>query len=150
MSQSLSSVLLHVIYSTHNRTPWLKDSLCQEMHAFLAGAVRKCGCEAYRVGGVSDHVHLAVRLHRTIAIADLIKEVKSSSSKWIKTRDPICRDFAWQKGYGVFSLGMSQRDQLIRYIEGQEAHHKTLTFQEEYRTFLNKYEITYDERYVWD
>jgi REP element-mobilizing transposase RayT len=128
----------------------LVPGIREKTHAFLAGAVRQCDCEAYRVGGVADHVHLAVRLSRTLSVADLVKEIKTASSKWVKTQDAALHDFAWQHGYGVFSVGMSQKEPLLHYIDNQEEHHRTRTFQDEYRTFLTKYGIDYDERYVWD
>jgi REP element-mobilizing transposase RayT len=150
MPQSLSNVIIHLIWSTKNRQPWLEPGIREKIHAFLAGAVRQCDCEAYRVGCVADHVHLAVRLSRNLAVADLVKDIKTASSKWLKTQDPALKEFSWQQGYGAFSVGMSQKDSLIRYIDRQEEHHKTQTFQDEYRAFLNKYGIEYDERYVWD
>jgi putative transposase len=150
MPQSLSNILIHLIWSTKDRHPWLVDGIRKKTHAFLAGAVRKCDCEAYRVGGVADHVHLAVRFSRTLSVADLVKEIKMASSKWTKTQDPSLHDFAWQHGYGAFSVGMSQKETLINYIDNQEEHHRTHTFQEEYRIFLTKYGIHFDERHVWD
>ena len=107
-------------------------------------------CEAYRVGGVADHVHLAVRLSRTLSVADFVKEVKTASSRWVKTQDASFADFAWQQGYGAFSVGMRQKETLLRYIDTQEEHHRVHTFQDEYRAFLTKNGIEYDERYVWD
>ena len=116
MPQSLSNILIHLIWSTKDRHPWLEPGIREKTHAFLAGAVRQCDCEAYRVGGVADHVHLAVRLSRTLSVADLVKEVKTASSKWLKTQDPAYGDFFWQQGYGVFSVGMSQKETLLDYI----------------------------------
>ena len=107
-------------------------------------------CQAYRVGGVADHVHLAVRLSRTLSVADLVKEVKLASSKWLKEQGPEFNGFYWQQGYGAFSVGMNQKETLLHYIDTQEEHHRTRTFQEEYRDVLAKYEVVYDERYVWD
>lgn len=150
MPQSLSNILVHLIWSTKDRRPWLEPGIREKSHAFLSGVVRQCGCEAYRVGGVADHVHLAVRLSRTLAVADLVKETKIASSKWVKTQDASLSDFAWQQRYGVFSVGMSQTETLLHYIDNQEEHHRTRSFQDEYRVFLQKYKIEYDERYVWD
>ena len=150
MPQSLSKILLHLIFSTKDRHPLLEKGIRGQVHAFLAGAVRQCDCEAYRVGGVADHVHLAVQLSRTLSVADLVKEIKAASSKWIKTQGVAFSNFSWQKGYGVFSLGISQKDALLHYIDNQEQHHRMQTFQEEYRLFLKNYGIDYDERYVWD
>ncbi|MDP0491481.1 MAG: IS200/IS605 family transposase [Verrucomicrobiota bacterium JB023] len=151
MPQSLSNILVHVIFSTKDRYPFLESTeLRKKTHAFLAGAVRQCNCEAYRVGGVSDHVHLAIRLSRTLTIADLVKELKTSSNKWLKTQSPAFETFSWQQGYGAFSIGMSQKETLLHYIDNQEKHHRSQTFQEEYRSLLNKYAIPFDERYLWD
>lgn len=150
MPQSLSSILLHLIFSTKDRHPWLETGIREKTHAFLAGAVRHCGCEAYRVGGVADHVHLAIGLSRTLAVADLVKEIKTASNKWLKAQDDSFQKFSWQNGYGIFSVGMSQKETLLHYIDTQEEHHRTQSFQDEYRAFLNKYAIEFDERYVWD
>lgn len=150
MPQSLSNILIHLIWSTKDRHPWLKADIRETTHAFLAGAVRQLDCEAYRVGGVSDHVHIAVRLSRTLSVADLVKEIKTASSKWLKTQDATLAGFCWQQGYGAFSVGMSQKEVLLHYIDVQEEHHRTRTFQDEYRAFLKKYGIDYDERFVWD
>jgi putative transposase len=150
MPQSLCNILIHLIFSTKDRHPWLEPGIREKAHAFLAGVVRQCDCEAYRVGGVADHVHLAVRLSRTISIADLVKEIKIASNKWVKMQDVALNTFAWQQGYGVFSVGMSQKEALLHYIDTQEEHHRTRTFQDEYRDFIKKYGIEYDERYVWD
>jgi REP element-mobilizing transposase RayT len=102
------------------------------------------------VGGVADHVHLAVRLSRTVTVAGLVEELKTSSSKWLKTQSPELMTFAWQRGYGAFSVGPADLNAVIAYIDGQEEHHRTRTFQEEYRAFLTKYRIEFDERYAWD
>jgi len=150
MPQSLSNVLIHLIWSTKDRRPWLLADLRTKTHAFLAGTVRQCGCEAFRVGGVADHVHLATRLSRTQSVADLVKEVKTASSKWLKSEGTKFSEFSWQQGYGAFSIGMSQKDALLQYIDEQEEHHRSQSFQDEYRQFLEKYAIEYDERYVWD
>ena len=150
MPQSHAAILLHIVFSTKNREPLLQKDVRKNVHAYLSGVVRKNGCEAYRVGGVSDHVHLAVRLSRTITVADLVKEIKSASSKWMKEKGEGYKTFSWQQGYGAFSLGISQKEELIRYIDQQELHHRKVTFKEEYRKFLEKYDVPYDERYVWD
>lgn len=111
---------------------------------------RNAECECFRVGGVADHVHLAIRLARTVTTAKLVEDLKTTSSKWIKTQSPLLAAFAWQRGYGAFSVGPTDLDALCRYIDIQEAHHRVQTFQDEYRAFLTKYGIGFDERYVWD
>lgn len=151
MPQSLGQVLIHVVFSTKHRYPWLTKEIRPRLFAYMAGTVRELEkCECYRVGGVEDHVHLAIRLSRTITIADLVRNVKSSSSKWIKEQDPAMGQFAWQKGYGVFSAYYPERQRLAAYIDGQEEHHRKTGFQEEFRAFMNENGIEFDERYVWD
>jgi len=108
------------------------------------------GCECYRVGGTADHVHLGVRLSRTITIAKLVQELKTASSIWAKAQSPALGEFAWQRGYGCFSISPSHLNALIEYIDNQEQHHQTRTFQDEFRAFLEKYGVQYDEAYVWD
>ena len=150
MPQSLSQVIVHIVFSTKDRQEWLDAAISSRMHAYLATVCRDHDCQAYRVGGAVDHVHLAVRLGRTISQADLIETIKTSSSAWIKKQGKAYRSFFWQRGYGAFSVGFSQLDNLIHYIDTQEEHHRTKTFQEEYRELLRKYHVEFDERYVWD
>lgn len=147
MPQSLAHILLHVVFSTKDRRPFVAQAVRPDLHAYMAATVRGLGCECPRVGGVEGHVHVAVRLSRTLAVASLVEDLKVSSSKWMKTRDA---DFAWQRGYGAFSVGSKDQDALFTYIDGQEKHHETVSFQEEYRRFLVKAGIAFDERYVWD
>src|SRR5436190_18548757 len=139
MPQSLSQVILHIVFSTKDRRPWLDTPIRPRMHGYLATVCRDCGCEAYRVGGVADHVHIAARLARTVSQSQLLEKIKKTSSAWIKTQGSEYDHFFWQGGYGDFSIGYSQLDDLVRYIENQEGHHKTKTFQEEYRELLQKY-----------
>jgi len=150
MPQSLSYLLTHIVFSTKDRAPVLDATVRPALHAYLATVARNADCECFRVGGVADHVHLAVRLSRTITMAQLIEELKTSSSKWLKTQSPALAAFAWQRGYGAFSVGPSDLNALLQYIDNQEEHHKTRNFQDEYRAFLMKYGIEFDERYVWD
>ena len=150
MPQSLSHCIIHVIFSTKNRRPFLDSATRSKLHAYLATVARNTDCECYRVGGMADHVHLAIRLSRTVPIADLVENLKTSSSKWLKNQTPELTSFSWQRGYGCFSVGPSDLDALCAYIDNQEEHHRIRTFQEEYRMFLNKYGVKYDETYVWD
>ena len=150
MPQSLAHILVHLVFSTKDREPWLGPAHRPSLHAYLAEVARNTGCGCHRVGGVLDHVHLAITLSRTVTVASLVETVKTSSSKWLKTQLPTMSRFAWQRGYGAFSVGPSDRDALCSYIDNQEEHHRTRSFQDEYRTFLMKYGVTYDERYVWD
>lgn len=150
MPQSLSYLLTHIVFSTKDRTPVLDATVRTALLAYLATVARNVDCECFRVGGVADHVHLAVRLSRTLTMAKLIEELKTSSSKWLKTQSPALASFAWQRGYGAFSVGPSDLNALLHYIDTQEEHHRARTFQDEYRAFLTKYGIEYDERYVWN
>lgn len=150
MPQSLSLTIVHLIFSTKDRSPFLTPEIRADLHAYLATIARHADGECYRVGGVEDHVHLAVRLSRTSTIADLVSELKTSSTRWLKEKSPALAKFAWQRGYGAFSVGPRNLDKLIAYIDGQEEHHRKETFQEEYRNFLRRYGVEFDERYVWD
>jgi putative transposase len=150
MPQSLSLNLLHLVFSTKDRMPLLTPDVRPQLHAYLATVARHGDGECYRVGGVADHVHLALRLSRTVCLADLVSELKTSSTKWLKEQAPGLSKFSWQRGYGAFSIGPKDLEAVIAYIDGQEEHHRTKTFQDEYRGFLRHYGIEFDERYVWD
>jgi len=151
MPQSLAKILVHVVFSTKDRRPFLRDQpLRDELHRYLGGILTHLDCQPIIVGGVADHVHLLATLSRTTTAADMVKEVKRGSSLWLKTKDPELKDFAWQSGYGIFSVGFSQVDTVRHYIASQEAHHRQVSFQDEFREFLKRYEIKFDERYVWD
>ncbi|AFL88963.1 transposase [Terriglobus roseus DSM 18391] len=148
MSQSLARVLVHIVFSTKDRCPWLDDSIRLEMHAYLVGAVQSDNV-LLRVGGVADHVHLAIFLSRTESVAKLVERLKVSSSKWIKARDPQFSTFAWQKGYAVFSVGLRDKAALIEYIDNQATHHVRRDFQAEMRALFAAYDVDFDERFVW-
>jgi putative transposase len=150
MPQSLSKVIIHIIFSTKDREPWLDCDVRPRMHAYVATVCRDLNAEALRVGGVADHLHIVTTLPRTIAQAALVETVKKTSSKWIKGLDSKYRQFYWQRGYGAFSVSPSQLAAVLEYVESQEEHHRTRSFQEEYRDFLSKYGVEFDERYVWD
>ena len=151
MPQSLSVVYLHLVFSTKDRQPYLRDpTLRSEMHKFLGGATRALQCPPELNGGVEDHVHILARLGRTISQADWVKEIKRTSSIWIKDREPKLKDFAWQAGYGVFSVSASNLELVRDYVARQEEHHAQQTFQNEFRWLLRKHGETWDERYVWD
>ncbi|MGA9995567.1 MAG: IS200/IS605 family transposase [Pyrinomonadaceae bacterium] len=150
MPQSLSSILIHLVFSTKLREPFIKPEIEAELHAYLCGIFRECKSPSLLVGGTQDHVHALFALHRTQNVASVVEEVKKGSSKWIKTKGNEFRGFQWQAGYGAFSVGQSSVAALKRYIATQKIHHRRRTFQEEFRELLKKYEIDYDERYIWD
>jgi REP element-mobilizing transposase RayT len=151
MAQSLGKILVHLVFSTKERRPFLQDkSVREEMHLYLGGILANLDCQPIVVGGTADHVHLLCVLSRTNSVADIVKEVKRGSSLWAKTKSGELQDFAWQSGYGIFSLGFSQVETVRNYVLGQEEHHRKISFQDELRTLLKRYEIEFDERYVWD
>jgi putative transposase len=150
MAQSLSKVLLHIVFSTKNRRATIPTDLLPEFHAYIAGVCRGQGSESYRVGGTEDHVHIACTLPRTLTISDLIKAIKTASSRWMKEHECGWELFSWQAGYGAFSLGQSQLDTLVRYIDNQPEHHRKRTFKDELLELLGRYGVKYDERYLWD
>lgn len=151
MAQSLAKILLHLVFSTKERRPFLKEqALREELHRYLGGILTNLECQPIIVGGVEDHVHLLFAHSRTATVADVVKELKRGSTVWLKTKSPVLSEFAWQNGYGVFSIGQSQVEDVRAYIAGQEEHHRKISFQEEFRRLLQRYEIAFDERYVWD
>ncbi len=151
MAQSLAKILLHTVFSTKDRRPFLREpALRAEMHSYLGGILTHLDCQPVLVGGIEDHVHLLASLSRTCQVAEMVKELKRGSSLWIKERCPALADFAWQNGYGVFSVGFSQIESVKQYITDQDQHHRKHTFQDEFRRLLQRYQVAYDERYVWD
>ena len=115
----------------------------------MAQLIRDKGSECYRIGGVEDHVHLAIRLSKTTTLSRMISEAKTGTSKWLKNISPALSEFSWQEGYGAFSVSPKDLDAVIGYIDKQEEHHKKTTFQDEFRKFLIQYGVDYDEEYVW-
>jgi REP element-mobilizing transposase RayT len=150
MAQSLSNVLLHIVFSTKNRDPYIDIEIEEELFKYIAGTCRNHGCPSHEIGGADDHIHIACTLARTMAISELIEEIKTGSSKWIKAKGDKYTAFAWQNGYGAFSVGQSQLPDLKRYIGNQREHHRLTSFQDEYRQILARYAVEYGERYVWD
>src|SRR5215213_7745612 len=150
MPQSLSSILIHLIFSTKNREPFLTPDIDVELYSYLASIVKALKSPALIINGTSDHLHTLFSLSRVVTIADVVEEVKTESSKWIKSKGKEFQTFHWPSGYGAFSIGQSQVPTVKRYIGRQKQHHRRVTFQDEYRRFLKAYEVEYDERYVWD
>jgi len=150
MGQSLVKNYIHLIFSTKNREPLIHPSVENELYAYLGGICKNLDCTPIKVGGHIDHIHILCMLSKKIALIKLLEEVKSHSSKWIKTQGDVYSNFYWQDGYGAFSVNPSEVDVVINYIASQKEHHRKKTFQEEYRAFLKKYCVEYDERYVWE
>ena len=150
MPQSLTRLYAHLVFSTKDRMPLLTADVRPRVHAYLAELTRDCGSRFVVVGGVADHVHLLFELGKMNAPVQLVEKVKKESSKFVKTLGPDLHSFYWQNGYGMFSVSPTHRDQVERYVRNQEEHHRTKSFEEEYRGFLTRYGMEYDERYVWD
>ena len=151
MSQSLTQVYLHLVFSTKHRKPFLKDDeLREHTHAYLVGVCNNINSPSLIVGGVEDHVHILCRQSKNIALKTLIGELKRESSKWVKTEASRLADFYWQTGYGAFSISPTHIQGLIEYIANQKEHHKSESFQDEFRRLCTKYKLEVDERFVWD
>jgi len=151
MPQSLANVLVHIVFSTKERNPFLREtSLRAPLHKYLAVVSAQLGCPTVTVGGVDDHIHLLGRQSRTITLAEWVKELKRTSSLWMKDVPEGASVFQWQAGYGAFSVSQSESAAVERYIARQDEHHRGVSFQDEFRTLLDRHAIAYDERYLWD
>ena len=150
MPQSLSKLLVHLVFSTKDRVPCLAPEIRAELYPYMATVFSNLNCHALRIGGVEDHVHALLLLGITASVSEVVEKVKVPTSKWLKADYPQLGVFHWQNGYGAFSVGQTETEKVISYIDGQAEHQRQVTFQEEYRKFLEKYQIEYDERYVWD
>ena len=150
MAQSLADIIIHIVFSTKERKPWIDAVNESELHAYICGICRNLDCPVIKINGAEDHMHVLLSLGRTIAVSKLIAEIKSNSSRWIKTKDRQFCEFSWQGGYGAFSVSRPQINGAIKYIEGQKVHHKTQTFKEEFLTMLKMSNIPYDGKYLWD
>ena len=150
MGQSLVKNYIHIIFSTKHRQPLIRDEVSSELYSYIAGTCRNLECYPLKVGGYIDHVHILCMLSKKIALMKLLEEVKSHSSKWIKTKGQIWSNFYWQDGYGAFSVNPTEVDVVRAYIENQVEHHRKKTFKEELLEILNEYDVEYDERYLWD
>jgi len=149
MSQSLAKVLLHLIFHAKGGRHLIPEALEDDLHAYIAGICRGQGSEAYRVGGTTNHIHIACTLPRTLSLSSLVQQIKPNSCTWMKDNTDN-NTFQWQGGYGAFSLGQSQLDTLIRYIDNQKEHHKKLSLRDELIKIMDKYGVDYDEQYWWD
>ena len=150
MAQSLSKIYVHLIFSTKNRESLLANDWRHELFRVVGGAANNLGCQSLIVGGVADHVHTLFQLGRTIRIADAVGKIKSVSSAWINQTRDLASEFHWQAGYAAFSVSQSNIDAVREYTLKQPKHHAKQSFQEELRAWLRRYEIEWDERYVWD
>lgn len=148
MSSTHLSLHYHVVFSTKERHPLIDQEWRDRLHAYLGGIIRDIGGVPECIGGVADHVHLLIGLKATHRLCDVIRDIKVSSSKWIHDTLAL-REFAWQDGYGAFTVSENRRESVKRYIQNQEAHHKTRAFEDEYLTFLRQAGVEFDERFLW-
>lgn len=150
MPQSLARLHIHLVFSTKNRAPLIHAAVRDSLHRYMATVLQNFGCPPVLINSVADHVHILFELGRTVSVSHAVEEVKKASSKWVKTQGPEFADFAWQAGYGAFAVSESNVPAVRDYIADQAEHHRKASFQEEYRSFLERHRIAYDERYVWD
>jgi REP element-mobilizing transposase RayT len=150
MPQSLVYNYIHIVFSTKNRQPLIDSSIKTELYAYIGGICKRLECYPIEIGGYNDHVHILCLLSRKITMMKLVEELKSHSSKWIKYKGDEFKNFYWQNGYGGFSVNPTEINIVSKYITEQDKHHQKRTYQDEYRAFLNKYGVKYDERYMWD
>jgi putative transposase len=149
MARTFNSLITHLIFSTKDRLPLIAPGLKPDLHAYIGGIIRKVGGKALAIGGTADHVHLLISAPPALSISEILRKLKANSSKWVNENHPK-QSFAWQAGYGAFSVSHSNVPAVISYIQRQVEHHRRVSFQEELVTFLKKHGIEYDERYIWE
>ena len=150
MAHTFTNLLTHIVFSTKGREPWLSVTIKPRLLAYLGGIFREMDGKALLVNGPADHVHIVASLPATAALSDIMRTVKANSSGWVHETFPAAAGFAWQTGYGAFSVSQSQVEAVLAYVAKQEEHHRHMTFQEEYVSLLKKHNIPYDERYLWE
>ncbi len=150
MPQSFSSIMEHLVFSTKNREPWIRASIESQLYAYATTVLKSADCPALAMNGMADHLHTLFRLSRTQTVAEVVEELKTSTSKWIKTKGISFEGFYWQSGYGAFSVSQSNVAGVVEYIRNQSEHHRGISFQDEMRALLRKHEIAIDEHYAWD
>ncbi|MFT4770415.1 MAG: putative transposase [Cryomorphaceae bacterium] len=150
MGQSLVKNYLHIVFSTKHRQPLIDAHIEIELHHYLGGICKNLECQPLIVGGYTDHVHILCMLSKKIALVSFMRELKANSSKWMKTNGERYKDFFWQDGYGAFSVNPHETETVKNYISNQHEHHEKVGFKNECRGFLKKYDVEYDEKYVWD
>ena len=150
MTQSLSDIIIHIVFSTKERTPWIQADVENELYQYISGVCYRLDSPVIQINGVRDHIHILLQLDKTMCLSQIISEMKSSSSRWIKTKGTHYQHFTWQSGYGAFSVSRPNVDGVKKYISSQKEHHKTSTFKEEFLTMLRRAQIPYDEKYLWD
>lgn len=150
MSQALAKIYLHLIFSTKNREHSLPDHIRADLHSYMGGILHGLGCSPIEINTEPDHTHILFVMSRTETVSNVVGQLKKSSNDWLRNRDQQFKDFYWQGGFGVFSVSQSSIEEVRQYIRNQREHHKQVSFQDEFRMFLKRYEMEFDERYVWD
>lgn len=150
MAQSLTQLYVHLVFSTKHRAPLITEEIKDDLWSYMGGICNNLDCPVVRIGGYTDHVHIACGLSKKITLIKLLEEVKKSSSRWIKEKYTRCNNFYWQNGYAAFSISPQHLGSIVHYIDQQPMHHAKLSYQDECRSFFKKYNVAYDERYVWD
>ena len=150
MAQSISQQFAHIVFSTKHRQPLIIPEIRNELYSYMGGILKNIDCHSIQIGGIADHVHILCGMSKKMATIDILEEVKRSSSRWIKTQNSQFSSFYWQDGYGAFSVGYTQIPAVVKYIQNQEMHHAKNDFQKEYLLFLKKYQVEYNEKYIWD
>lgn len=149
MSNTYSKIYIQIVFSVKGRKNLIHKNWREELYRYICGIVSAKSQKVYAIGGVEDHIHLLVSVAPNINISDIVRDIKSNSSKWINERGFVNGKFNWQEGFGAFSYGQSQLDKVINYINNQEKHHQKRTFKEEYIELLEKFNIDYDEKYLF-
>jgi REP element-mobilizing transposase RayT len=150
MAQSLSNILVHIIFSTKNRHPFIQKDIEERLYQYISAICNNQKCPIHQINGMADHIHILLSLGRMACVSKLVGDIKAYSSRWIKEQGKDYEKFAWQNGYCGLSIGQSGFDNAVEYISNQKEHHKVMTFKEEYIQFLKKYHIEFDEKYLWD
>jgi len=150
MSQSLVDVILHIVFSTKDRQPLIKPDIEENLYQYISGIGRKIGCPIIMINGVEDHVHILLQFDKIMSISKLVSEIKSNSSRWIKTNGNHYKDFSWQGGYGGFAVSRINVEAAKKYLSIQKEHHKTITFKEEFLKLLKHANIPYNDKFLWD
>jgi REP element-mobilizing transposase RayT len=150
MPGTYSQILLHIIFSTKQRHPWITPDIAERMYPYMGGIVRAEKGVLYNIGGVEDHVHMYLRWRPDESMSDLMRAVKARSSKWVHDTFPALGAFAWQEGYSVFSVSKSQEEAVKKYIASQQEHHKKEDFKSELLRLLRAHGVEFDERYMFD
>jgi len=149
MAQTLFSSYVHIVFSTKNRFNFITPEIEDELYAYIGGVVRNFACVLLKAGGTANHIHLLISLSKNILVPDLIGSVKRDSSQWLKTKSPMLHKFGWQDGYSAFSVGYMQISDVKKYIANQKEHHTKNLFEDEMRGFYKKYDMDFDEEFVW-